>query len=66
MSREATKKILDMIDEGILDARTIARDLLGYLSEDDVEDFAHHNDLLIDEEFDEEFDDEEDSDPEEV
>lgn len=47
MTREATKRILEMIDEGSLDAKTIARDLLGYLSEDDVRDFAHRNDIPV-------------------
>ena len=45
MTRETTNLILNMIDDGTLDARTIARDLLGYLSEDEVRDFAHRNDL---------------------
>lgn len=46
MTRETTKRLLDLVDDGVLDARTMVRDLLGYLSEDDVRDFAQRNDLL--------------------
>lgn len=48
MTRETTKRLLELVDDGVLDARTMVRDLLGYLSEDDVRDFAHRNDLLPD------------------
>lgn len=56
MTREATKRILEMVDEGSLDPRQLARDLLGYLSEDDVRDFAHRNDIPVDDDG-EDFDD---------
>jgi hypothetical protein len=37
--------LADMLADGILDAKTLARDLLGYLSDDDCEDFARMNDI---------------------
>lgn len=40
-------KLLDMLDEGLLDAKTLARDLLGWLSEDDCIAFAHANDIAL-------------------
>lgn len=45
MSREATKKLLAMMDSGAIDTSTLAQDLLGYLSEDDVKDFCNANDI---------------------
>ncbi len=38
-------KLAEMLDDGVLDARTLARDLLGFLSEDECEDFARMNDI---------------------
>ncbi len=38
-------KLADMLSDGVLDARTLARDLLGYLSDDDCADFARMNDI---------------------
>jgi hypothetical protein len=48
MSREATIKVLMMMDEGLLDAAKMAQDLLGYLSEDEVKDFCMSNDIDLD------------------
>lgn len=50
MSREATNKLLEMVDEGLLDAKDLAGMCLKWLSEDDVEELAKANDLLVDEE----------------
>ena len=44
--RDATNKILEMIDEGLLDARTVVSACLKYMSEDDVEDMARMNEFL--------------------
>lgn len=44
MTRETTKRLLDLMNEGAIDPKKLARDLLGYMSEDDVRDFAHAND----------------------
>ncbi len=45
MTRECTAWILDAIDEGLLDAITVAHACLIYLSEDDVRDMCHSNEL---------------------
>lgn len=37
--------LADLLNDGILDARTLARDLLGFLSDDDCADFARMNDI---------------------
>lgn len=50
MSRETTNKLLEMVDEGMLDARTLALACLKYMSEDDVKDMAHANEFLEEEE----------------
>lgn len=49
--REYTNKILDLIDDGILSAETVALCALRYMSEDDV--MAIYNDLIYDEDLDE-------------
>ena len=40
MTRKFTNKLIEAVDEGIIDARQLAANLLGYMSERDVEDFA--------------------------
>ena len=50
MSRETTNKLLEMVDDGMLDARTLALACLKYMSEDEVEDMARANEFLEDEE----------------
>jgi hypothetical protein len=39
MYREYTKKIIEMVDEGILDRDETIRDLLNWMSEKDVKEF---------------------------
>lgn len=57
-------RLFMMLEDGTLDAKTLASDLLGYLSDDECEDFAYKNDIeLFPEEEEEEF---EFSDEEEV
>lgn len=58
MTRKATKRILEMVDEGILDRDTVIMACLKYMSEDDVAEMAHANEFW-DEEDDE--DDEEET-----
>jgi hypothetical protein len=53
MSREITNKLLEMVDEGLLNARTLALACLKYMSEDEVEDMARANEFLEEEEEDE-------------
>ena len=57
MTRQATDKILEMVEEGILDKDTVIMSCLKYMSEDDVADMAHSNEFFINEE---EEDDEDD------
>lgn len=46
MTREATNKILELVDEGILDAKQVLTMALGYMSEFDVADMADANELF--------------------
>ena len=50
MPRQATDKILEMVEEGILDKDTVIMSCLKYMSEDDVADMAHANEFFINEE----------------
>lgn len=53
--RENTCNLLDMVDEGVVDAYTVLEAALMYMSDDEVEDLMRSNDLmLIDDEEDEE------------
>ena len=55
MTRQATDKILEMVEEGILDKDTVIMSCLKYMSEDDVADMAYSNEFFInEEEYDEE------------
>ena len=56
--RKATDKILDMVDEGILDKDMVIMSCLKYMSEDDVADMAHCNEFFLNEEEESEFTDE--------
>ena len=50
MVREATNKILEMVEEGVLDRDTVIMACLKYMSEDDVADMAHCNEFFMFEE----------------
>jgi hypothetical protein len=55
MTREATNRLLEMIEEGLLDRDTVIMACVKYMSEDDVADMCHCNDFFdIDEEEEEE------------
>jgi hypothetical protein len=41
ITREFTSKFLEGMDEGTIDPKVLAQNLLGYMSERDVEEFAH-------------------------
>ena len=45
--RQATDKILEMVEEGILDKDTVIMSCLKYMSEDDVADMAHLNEFFM-------------------
>lgn len=57
MAREYTNKILDMLGEGMLDKDMLIRDLLSWMSENDVRQFAEAYELFPEEEIEEELDD---------
>lgn len=50
MVRKATNKILEMVEEGLLDPDTVILACLKYMSEDDVADMALHNEFFEDRE----------------
>jgi hypothetical protein len=65
--REATNRILELVEEGMLDRDTVIMACLKYMSEDDVADMAHANEFFLDEdEEDEEEDEEWDGQPDEA
>ena len=45
-ARPYTTAVLEAVDEGVLDKASLIQDLLGYLSEADVQDFVRKNDLM--------------------
>jgi hypothetical protein len=53
-TREATRKILEMIDEGTMDPEFLARACLNYMSEADVADMAESEGFFPEEEEDDE------------
>ncbi len=48
--RRATNKLIDMMEEGVIDSVKLATNLLRWMSEDDVEDFAREYGYFNDEE----------------
>ena len=54
--REATNRILELVEEGLLDRDAVIMACLKYMSEDDVADMAHANEFFLDEDEDEEED----------
>jgi hypothetical protein len=50
MGRKYTAKLLDMIDEGLLDKDLVITAFCKYMSEDEVKDMMESNEFLIDEE----------------
>ena len=48
-TREATERILEMVEEGLLDRDTVIMACLKYMSEDDVVDMAHLNEFILSE-----------------
>jgi hypothetical protein len=53
MSREATNRLLEMVEEGSLDKDTVILACVGYMSEDEVADMCRANEFFEDEEDDE-------------
>ena len=46
MSRESTRRLLQMVDDGLLDPRQVLRDALNHMSENEVTDMAHANEYF--------------------
>ena len=53
-TREYSNKLLEMVEEGLLDKDLVILAFVKYLSEDDVEDMMRVNEMLPDEEEEEE------------
>ena len=45
-SRRYTCELISLVEDGMIDKDTLIRDLLGYLSESEVADFARKNDII--------------------
>jgi len=54
--RTQTTRLLEMMDEGVITAQSVAEMALSYMSEDDVADMMRCNDILDEEDEDEEWD----------
>ena len=63
MSREYTNKLLELVEEGMLNKDDVIMACVKYMSEDDVEDMMRCNDFIDeDEDTADEFDEEENND----
>jgi hypothetical protein len=49
-TRKYTTKLLDMVEEGILDKDNVILACVKYMSESDVEDMMRVNDMIVDDE----------------
>ena len=47
-SRRYTCELLDMVEQGMIDKDSLIKDLLGWMSESDVAEFARRNDYIQD------------------
>ncbi len=54
--RTQTTKLIEMMDEGLITAESVAEMCLAYMSEDDVADMMRANDILDEDEEDEDWD----------
>ena len=61
MTREATCKLLEMVEEGVLDRDNVIMACVKYMSEDNVADMCHINDFFYDGDEDDEEDDDDDA-----
>ena len=60
MTRQYTTKLLEMIDDGLLDKDQVIQAFCSYMSESDVQDMMESNEMVDSEDEEEEDDDEED------
>lgn len=42
-SRQATRRVIELAEDGVIDWESLARDCMNYMSEDDVADMAEGN-----------------------
>ena len=63
MSREYTSRLLEMVEDGMLDKDTVIMACVKYMSEDDVKDMMEANEFILEEDEDE---DEYDGQPDEA
>jgi hypothetical protein len=49
MTRQATNKLLEMIEEGLLDRNMVIMACVKYMSEDEVADMCHANEFFLNE-----------------
>jgi hypothetical protein len=49
-SRRVTTELLDLVEQGVIDRDSLIRDLLGWMSETEVAEFARRNDYITDDE----------------
>lgn len=54
MVRKYTNKLLEMVDEGLIDKDALIVACLKYMSEDEVRDMAEANEFILEDEEDEE------------
>ena len=50
LTRQATTRLLELVDEGVLDKDTVILACVKYMSEDDVADMCHVNEFFYEEE----------------
>lgn len=63
MTREFTNRLLEMVEDGLLDRDTVIMACVKYMSEDDVRDMMFANDFVEEtEDWDEDYDDSMDGD----
>ena len=53
-SRPVTSELLDLAEQGVLTWEQLARDALGWMSEDEVAEFARRNDYITEDKGDDE------------
>lgn len=49
-TRKVTNQLLQLVEDGILDPRVVMAACLSYMSEADVADMAHRDELILEEE----------------
>ena len=56
MTREYTNKLLELVEDGLLDRDTVIMACVKYMSEDDVKDMMESNEFILEEDEDEDDD----------